>query len=121
MAHLLADEDLKGNLVRALRDLGHEIVRVQDANAAGWHDPDVFSMAIRLDRVFVTHNRYDYACLHRSGISHPGIIAVAQRMDAETGANLINDLLEAEPNLRGRFFSLNRPPMGLSEVLVPKK
>lgn len=121
MAHLLADEDLKGSLVRALRALGHEIIRVQDANAAGWNDPDVFSMAIRLDRVLITHNRYDFVCLHRSGISHAGVIAVAQRMDSEAAATAINQLLLSESSLRGRFFRLNRPPMGLSEEALPQR
>ena len=121
MAHLLAHEDLKGTLVRALRALGHEIVRVQDANAAGWDDPDDFSMTIRLDRILITHNRYDFACLHRSGVSHPGIVAVAQWMDSEAAATAVHELLKTEVSLRGRFFRLNRPPMGLSEVLLPPR
>jgi hypothetical protein len=99
-AKLLADENLKGALVRGLRrqqpDL--DIVRVQDVGLSGADDPAVLAWAAAKDRVLLTHDvrtitKYAYERLVE-GLVMPGVIEV--RGDVSIGLAIEDILLLVE-------------------------
>jgi predicted nuclease of predicted toxin-antitoxin system len=79
---LLLDEDIHGDLAKALRARGIDAVRVQELGTSGDDDPDQLDLAINSGRAFVTFNRGDYTRLHcgymESGRHHYGIITCPQ-------------------------------------------
>jgi predicted nuclease of predicted toxin-antitoxin system len=99
-AKILADENLKGALVRGLRrqkpDL--DIVRVQDVGLLGADDPAVLAWAALEDRVLLTHDvrtitKYAYDRLV-AGLPMPGVIEV--RGNLSIGQAIEDILLLAE-------------------------
>jgi predicted nuclease of predicted toxin-antitoxin system len=79
---LLLDEDLHGDLAKALRGRGIDAVRVQELGTSGDEDTDQLALAVISGRAFVTFNRGDYTRLHceymESGQHHYGIITCPQ-------------------------------------------
>jgi len=79
---LLLDEDMPGDLARALRTRGIDAIRVQEIGTSGDDDSDQLNLAVNSGRVFVTFNRGDYTRLHseyiESGRHHYGIITCPQ-------------------------------------------
>ena len=75
---LYLDEDADVALAAALRQRGIEVLTTQEAGHLGLPDEDQLTFATRGERVFFTHNRGDFARLHkemtREGRSHAGII-----------------------------------------------
>lgn len=78
----LLDEDLHGDLAKALRARGIDAVRVQELGTSGDDDTDQLALAVNSERVFVAFNRGDYTWLHceymESGRHHYGIITCPQ-------------------------------------------
>jgi predicted nuclease of predicted toxin-antitoxin system len=74
---LLADENVETEWVRALRDDGHDVVRVVDIEELGVSatDPNVLTAAARRDRVLLTADQSDFSDPPTD--AHPGIIIVA--------------------------------------------
>ncbi|MDP4198408.1 MAG: DUF5615 family PIN-like protein [Bacteroidota bacterium] len=65
MSHrLLLDEDIQGDLAKALRARGIDAIRIQEVGTSGADDPDQLALAVRLERAFVTFNRGDFTRLH---------------------------------------------------------
>jgi len=75
--NLLADENVETEWLQALRDDGHDIVRVVDVDELGLSatDPDVLAVAARLDRVLLTADQSDFADPPKD--DHAGIVIVA--------------------------------------------
>lgn len=73
----LADENVDTEWVRALRDDGHDVLRVVDAAdlGLGAADTDVLSIADRSDRVLLTADQSDFT--DPPFRDHAGIIIVA--------------------------------------------
>lgn len=74
---LLADENVETEWIQALRDDGHDVVRVVDIEDLGVSasDPDVLSVATRKDRVLLTADQSDFS--NPPADEHPGIIIIA--------------------------------------------
>jgi predicted nuclease of predicted toxin-antitoxin system len=74
---LLADENIETEWIQALRDDGHDVVRVVDVDDLGMSatDPDVLSVAIRQNRVLLTADQSDFS--NPPADEHPGIIIIA--------------------------------------------
>jgi predicted nuclease of predicted toxin-antitoxin system len=74
---LLADENIETEWIQALRDDGHDVVRVVDIDELGVSatDPDVLAVATREDRVLLTADQSDFS--NPPADKHPGIIIVA--------------------------------------------
>jgi len=111
MARLYADEQFPYEVVEHLRDLGHDVVTVQEAGKANLKIPDdeVLAFASSNERVILTLNRKDFKRLHRSKPSHAGIIICTDDADRSGLAQRINtDILVAEP-LVGKLISVVRP------------
>lgn len=76
MIKLYSNENFPMDIVRELRQLGYDVVTSKEAGQAnqGISDEDVLTFATQNERVVITLNRDDFIALHRSGISHNGII-----------------------------------------------
>lgn len=74
---LLADENVETEWIQALRDDGHDVVRVVDVEDLGVSasDPDVLAVATRKDRVLLTADQSDFS--NPPADEHPGIIIIA--------------------------------------------
>jgi predicted nuclease of predicted toxin-antitoxin system len=83
MARLYADENLPQPAVERLRELGHDVLTVQDAGKAQQKLPDesVLADACADGRAVVTHNRKDFRHLHATTPDHEGIIACSEDVD----------------------------------------
>lgn len=78
---LLVDECMLNKLlVNQLREAGHDVQTVTDANLLGESDNAVFAHAIGEDRIIITNNCLDFQTLSKqrleSGQHHPGILLV---------------------------------------------
>lgn len=74
---LLADENIETEWIQALRDDGHDVVRVVDVEDLGVSatDPDVLAVATRENRVLLTADQSDFN--DPPADEHPGIIIIA--------------------------------------------
>jgi hypothetical protein len=75
---LYLDEDVDVALAVALRRRGIDVLTTQEAGNVQQLDEDQLTFATRAGRIFFTHNRRDFALLHKKAIeegrSHAGII-----------------------------------------------
>ena len=76
MVKLYSNENFPMDIMMELRRLGYDVLTSYDAGQAnqGIPDEDVLTFATQQERVVITLNRDDFITLHRSGISHNGII-----------------------------------------------
>lgn len=111
MARLYADEQFPYEVVEHLRDLGHDVVTVQEAGKANLKIPDdeVLAFASINERVVLTLNRRDFKRLHRSYPSHGGIIICTDDVDRNGLAERINAAIFAAEPLVGKLVSVVRP------------
>ena len=65
MAKLYADEQFPRTVVRLLRELGHEVLTVQESGNAGFSDPRVLEFATANNLIVLTQNRRDFKRLHK--------------------------------------------------------
>lgn len=74
---LLTDENVETEWIQALRDDGHDVVRVVDIDELGPSatDPDVLAVTTQLNRVLLTADQSDFADPPIDG--HAGVIIVA--------------------------------------------
>lgn len=74
---LLADENAETEWIHALRDDGHDVVRVVDVAELGVSadDPDVLALAIREGRILLTADQSDFDDPPMD--DHAGIVIVA--------------------------------------------
>ena len=108
MANLLADEQFPLPVVRNLRARGHDVVTAQDAGLTGAADPDVLAAATADGRAVLTYDR-DYIRLHKSGVTHAGIVFASEDLDFDALADRIHTALEANPDLTGLLVRVYRP------------
>lgn len=73
---LLADENIDTEWIQALRDDGHDVVRVVDVADLGVSatDPDVLAVATRDDRVLLTADQSDFG--NPPGAEHAGVLII---------------------------------------------
>ncbi|MBD2299958.1 DUF5615 family PIN-like protein [Nostoc sp. FACHB-190] len=76
MVKFYSNENFPMDIVRELRQLGYDVLTSYEAGQAnqGIPDDEVLAFATQSNRVVITLNRDDFIALHRSGISHNGII-----------------------------------------------
>ena len=99
MARIYADEQFPHPVVKTLRNLGHDILTVQEAGNAGDSDPEVFTFSIADDRAVLTQNRRDFVKLHRYQ-SDQNFVRLAER---------IHEAISAEATLSGKLIRVVRP------------
>jgi predicted nuclease of predicted toxin-antitoxin system len=109
VARFYADEQLPRRVVELLRDLGHDILTVQEAERRGDLDPDVLAFATANDRAVITLNRKDFFKLHRLDREHGGIIACTDDRDRERLANNIHNAVQGLESLSGLEIRVCKP------------
>lgn len=72
MASFLADEHIRGSVVRGLRDRGVDVRTVQEVGLQGAPDSRILEHARVADRVLLTNDR-DFLTLASSEL-HPGLV-----------------------------------------------
>jgi hypothetical protein len=106
---LYADEDFPFPAVEGLRQLGHDVLTVQEDGRTGALDPDVLARAHALGRAILTYNRRHYERLHRQGAAHSGILSATQDPNHPELAARIHDALTGlSPG--PWCLRVNRPP-----------
>ena len=82
MLRLLADENVPKRLVKALKDLGIDVVRLQDLGLRGISDKEVISLAKDLERTILTRD-VDFSKAHLLRIAEFGVIYIAYQPKKE--------------------------------------
>ena len=111
MARIYADEQYPFPVVKILRNLGHDVLTVQEAGKANQKIPDdeVLAFAISTNRAVVTLNRPDFIRLHRLSSDHNGIIVCTNDQNWERLAARIDEAISNLETLRGMLIRVNRP------------
>ncbi len=75
MARFYSNENFPIPAVLALRDLGHDVVTIQERGKANEStpDPEVLTLARSEGRIVLTLNRKDFYKLHERSQDHAGI------------------------------------------------
>ena len=111
MARFYADEQFPFQVVELLRNLGHDILTVQEARNANQRIPDeqVLAFAVDQERAILTINRIDFIRLHRRDDQHFGIVVCTNNRNWEQFAARIDEAVRAEESLRGKLIRVVRP------------
>lgn len=103
----LADECTFVRTVQLMRDLGHEVHRVQDLGLTGAPDPVVFQNAQEEEAVLVTTDQGFGDVRAYPPSSHLGIIVLKMAPDPGTVQavhRVLRGLLESEEKFEGTLF-----------------
>ena len=111
MANLYADEQFPRIVVKLLRELGYDILTVQEAGKANQRipDEDVLAFAIADNRAVLTINRSDFIRLHNLQPSHAGIIVCTEALNRQRLATQIHEAITNTVNLTNKLIRINRP------------
>lgn len=111
MARLYADENFPFPTVERLRELGHDVLTIQEAGKAGQRTPDetVLTDAQADRRAVLTHDRKHFKHLHNARSEHAGIIVCSEDLDFSGLADRIHKAIEAQPELSNRLIQVYRP------------
>ena len=120
MARFYADEQFPFQVVELLRNLGHDVLTVQEAGNANQRIPDdqVLAFAVNQERSILTINRVDFIRLHRRDNEHFGIVVCTNNRNWEQFAARVDDAVKAEESLRGKLIRVLRPSVSISDRLV---
>jgi predicted nuclease of predicted toxin-antitoxin system len=120
MARFYADEQFPLQVVELLRNLGHDVLTVQEAGNANQRIPDdqVLAFAVNQERSILTINRVDFIRLHRRDNKHFGIVVCTNNRNWEQFAARVDEAVKAEESLRGKLIRVLRPSVSISDRLV---
>jgi predicted nuclease of predicted toxin-antitoxin system len=115
MARLYADENFPLDVVRYLRDRGHDVLTAREVGQAGQKNPDegVLEFATADDRAVLTLDHWDFHRHYRRDAAHAGIIGCASdanlnRMAAEID-KVITIEIQARGSLAGQYLRVVKP------------
>jgi hypothetical protein len=108
MGLLYADEDFDYSVVERLRQMGHDVVTVQEAGRRGGNDAQVLSNATVDGRAVLTFNRWDFDRLHRQIQTNAGIVSCSRDDDVDALANRIDQAVATAGTLTGQHIRVNR-------------
>jgi predicted nuclease of predicted toxin-antitoxin system len=109
VARLYADEQFPRSVVELLRELGHDVLTVQEADCRADGDPAVLAFATAENRAVITLNRKDFFRLHRLDSEHGGIIACSDDRNRERLARNIHNAIENLDSLAGKEIRIYKP------------
>lgn len=111
MAHLYANENFPAQVVKHLRELGHDVLTVFEAGNAEQQIPDaqVLSFASKNSRAVLTINRRDFIREHHLQSDHAGIIVCTQDKDIQGQALRIHEAILNADSLYGKLIRVIRP------------
>lgn len=106
---ILADEGFNGNLVRALREDGHEIVWIKETNA-GMTDEDIIALARQNSQILITEDKDFGEWIFSHQLS--GLTIVFLRYDKEDYDTILSFLRSAlktlESDEKNEFITINK-------------
>jgi Domain of unknown function (DUF5615) len=111
VALLFADENFPGPVVHELRELGHDVLTIQEIGRASEAVPDdeVLQTAITTGRAVLTLNRRHFKQLHNKSASHAGMILCQADNDFLCLAARIHLAILSAGDLGGLVIRVNRP------------
>ena len=109
MASLYVDEQFPLPVVQILRDFGHDVLTVQQAENCGNSDAEVLAFAINHKRAVLTQNRRHFIKLHLEQPSHNGIIVCSEDRDSSNLAQRIHNAITQEKSLENKLIRVKRP------------
>ena len=110
MARLFADENFPNPAVEGLRQLGHDVMTVAQADLAGLGIPDeeVLAFAHADGRAVQTHNRKHFRNLHNIGRPHSGMVLCTEDVDFNSLATRVDQALSQVAYLAGQVIRVTR-------------
>jgi len=111
MAALYANENFPLQVVRALRQLGHDVLTSQEAGQANRAvpDEDVLTFAAQQERALLTLNKRDFIRLHKRDAGHAGLFLCSQDPDVQGQAERVHRAILKAGDLRGQALHIHRP------------
>ena len=95
-------------VVERLRDFGHNILTVQEAENTGLSDESVLAFATSQKRAVITLNRRDFIKLHKLQPNHAGIVVCKDDSDRENLATRIHQNISKLEILSNQLIRVNR-------------
>ena len=106
---ILADEGLNGNLVRALREDGYQIVWIKETNA-GMDDEDIIALARQNSQILITEDKDFGEWIFSHQLS--GLTIIFLRYDKEDYKTILSFLKSAlktiEAGGKNEFITINK-------------
>ncbi|MBW4459815.1 MAG: DUF5615 family PIN-like protein [Nodosilinea sp. WJT8-NPBG4] len=111
MAQLYADEGYPRQVSQLLRELGHDVLTVQEAGQGNKRIPDetVLAFAASQNRAVLTVNRGDFIRLHKQNSDHAGIVVCTEDIDRQGLTNRVHQAILETGTLAGKLIRVNRP------------
>ena len=111
MAKLYGDENFPLPVVDELRQLGHDVITIQDTGKGqqGVSDEAVLAFAIAEERAVLTINRKHFIRIHHLQPEHAGIIVCTFDPNFVAQARRIHEAIELKIPLLGQLIRVNRP------------
>ena len=111
MADFYSNENFPLPVVGYLRQLGHNVLTVQEVGQADRAVPDeaVLAFAAKEKRILLTFNRKHFITLHRDMPDHAGIVVCTFDPDFVALANRIHQTVEQMENPTRELVRVNRP------------
>lgn len=119
-----SNENLPFAIVKALRELGYDVVTSLEAGNANQGIPDekVLTYATANNRIVITLNRDDFIALHRSGVHHSGIIVCKDNREYQVQADVIHKFLstvtQSMTNQLIRVLKRNQPKLNQQVFVI---
>ena len=110
MARLYSNENFPLPVVDELRELGHDVLTIQETGKANqaMTDEDVLDFANSEKRILLTLNRRHFIRLHNKRHPHAGIFACAFDPDFSALATRIDHALQEESDFTKKVVRINR-------------
>ena len=111
MVAFYSNENFPLPVAEILRDLGHDVLTIQESGKAGQStaDEEVLAFAASEKRILLTFNRKHFIGLHRKNPNHSGIIVCTFDPDFAALAKRIHEGVAAEVSVAGKLLRVNRP------------
>ena len=111
MASFYADEQFPFQVTELLRNLGHDVLTVQEAGNANQRIPDeqVLAFAVSQERAILTINRIDFIRLHRRDDQHFGIVVCTNNRNWQQFTAQVDEAVRIEESLQGKLIRVVRP------------
>ncbi len=110
MAQFYSNENFPLPVVEELRNLGHDVLTIQEAGRASQSVPDaeVLRFATDAERALITLNRRHFIRLHGELPDHHGIIVCTYDPDFPGQAQRIDAAVRGVENLAGQLLRVGR-------------
>lgn len=111
MAKLYSNENFPLPVVKELRNLGHDVLTIQETGKSeqAFPDEEVLAFAVKEGRSVLTLNRKHFIKLHKTNPDHKGIIVCSFDSDFVGQAKRIHSAIEDHQQLFGQLIRINRP------------